>query len=325
MSNTEHVRMMGLLEAMRALVSERERETLTPTLLHTMQSLLPEQSLRFVAAPEAGDETERDPLAAEWLDHLMQWPLSQAAEAPAIVGENYSLHAVVSARQVQGVVIATRRTASGEQPLEIIYALLRIYREFATVIDDAHRDTLTGLLNRRTFEQRIQALLLQARNAPPEVDGPDRRQTHEADQAWLAVLDIDHFKRINDGFGHLYGDEVLILMSRLTQQCMRKSDLVFRFGGEEFAVLLSPCSQHGARTALERLRSTVAAHAFPQVGQVTVSIGFAPVRAQDMPASVVAHADEALYAAKRQGRNQVQQYVPAALAQPEAASAVELF
>ncbi|MBF0125547.1 MAG: GGDEF domain-containing protein, partial [Magnetococcales bacterium] len=135
-----------------------------------------------------------------------------------------------------------------------------------------------------------------------------RRSDQEQKGVCLAVLDIDHFKRVNDRFGHLMGDEVLLLVSRLMDQCLRHTDLLFRFGGEEFIAVLIDVTPNQTALALERLRACIAAYRFPQVEQVTVSIGCVALSSDDMPTTLIDKADQALYYAKEHGRNQVCSY-----------------
>ncbi len=123
--------------------------------------------------------------------------------------------------------------------------------------------------------------------------------------AWLGVIDIDHFKRVNDTHGHLIGDEVLLLMSRLMRATFRFHDHLFRFGGEEFVVLMRCGSDADAAGAFERLRANVEAYLFPQVGRITVSVGFAALRPADTPSAAFERADKAVYWAKQNGRNRV--------------------
>jgi diguanylate cyclase (GGDEF)-like protein len=125
---------------------------------------------------------------------------------------------------------------------------------------------------------------------------------------WLAVMDIDHFKRINDSFGHIIGDEVLILLSQLMRDSFRLHDQLFRFGGEEFVAVLRTGSAEDTARILERFRERVAENAFPLVGQVTISIGYTLVDPLDTPTELVARADSALYYAKQNGRNLVACY-----------------
>jgi diguanylate cyclase (GGDEF)-like protein len=122
------------------------------------------------------------------------------------------------------------------------------------------------------------------------------------------MLDIDHFKRVNDNYGHLIGDEVLLLLARLMRASFRFHDQLYRFGGEEFVVLMRCNGEAQAAGALERLRTNTAEHLFPQVGNITISIGFSEVRTGDTPSGAFERADKAVYYAKEHGRNQVCSY-----------------
>jgi diguanylate cyclase (GGDEF)-like protein len=122
------------------------------------------------------------------------------------------------------------------------------------------------------------------------------------------VVDVDHFKLVNDKFGHLYGDEVLILIANLMTSSFRSQDRVFRFGGEEFVVLLRSTTLDNAQKIIDRFRTNVEAHVFPQVGQVTVSVGFVSISPYESPVNILGRADQALYYAKSHGRNQACHY-----------------
>ncbi len=190
---------------------------------------------------------------------------------------------------------------------ELLEALVKIYSNHLIIIHESERDKLTGLLNRRTFEKKLLRLLsVQRENkALSQRTGgsKERRSYSSSSQAWLAMLDIDHFKHINDTYGHLYGDEVILMLSQKMKQVFREGDLLFRFGGEEFLVVLEPVPMEDAHHALERFRKAMADHVFPQIGKVTVSIGFAGITANDFPQTIVEYADKALYFAKDHGRN----------------------
>ncbi len=195
----------------------------------------------------------------------------------------------------------------------LLFGLLQIYRNYLRLLEESEIDTLTGLLNRRTFDRNLDQMLEQ--DEETEVsddetarDKPARRKGAQVEQNWIAVMDIDHFKKINDQFGHLYGDEVLILMANMMRNCFRHYDKLFRFGGEEFVIILKCTDKFGANQALTRFRKQVERHDFPQVGHVTVSIGFVEIRKGDLSSQVLGKADEALYYAKRHGRNQVCNY-----------------
>jgi diguanylate cyclase (GGDEF)-like protein len=193
--------------------------------------------------------------------------------------------------------------------LHTIGGIVSVYRNFQNLLDYSERDSLTGLLNRKTFDEQLARMLLPGGEADPLLPGQSERRAHLGEEKqWLAVVDVDHFKLVNDKFGHLYGDEVLILIANLLQSSFRAQDRVFRFGGEEFVVLLRSTSLENAWKIIERFRTNVAAHVFPQVGKVTVSVGFVSISASEAPVATLGHADQALYYAKANGRNRACHY-----------------
>lgn len=188
--------------------------------------------------------------------------------------------------------------------LQVMEGILSVYRNYQSLLEYSERDSLTGLLNRKTFDERF-ARLANTKFAEPQEN--DRRQSHDVKSQWLAVVDIDHFKRVNDVFGHLYGDEVLILVANILRASFRSQDRIFRFGGEEFVILLRATTLADARMVFDRFRANVEKHTFPQVGQITVSLGFAAIT-QETPVVILGHADQALYHAKDSGRNRICHY-----------------
>ena len=167
------------------------------------------------------------------------------------------------------------------------------------LVDMSSRDALTGLANRRAFELAL------AR----EVD----RVARSGEPALLLVLDIDHFKRVNDTHGHGAGDQVLRTVARALLDSVRPMDLVARIGGEEFAIILPNCAPLFGATVAERVRRRVERESVSINGQgaaidVTVSLGgaFAPQWVRSTPALWIERADQQLYRAKAQGRNLVQ-------------------
>ena len=195
---------------------------------------------------------------------------------------------------------------------KFIAGYFQIYRNYLRLLDESEHDTLTGLLNRRTFDQNLAKILAEWHknqdSSETDETAPHRRQGESGKGNWLAVIDIDFFKRVNDKYGHLYGDEVLVLLANIMRESFRGYDKLFRFGGEEFVAILRTTDQAGATRALERFREAVAAYVFPQIGQVTVSIGFVEIARQAIPTEVLGHADDALYYAKEHGRNRLCQY-----------------
>jgi diguanylate cyclase (GGDEF)-like protein len=157
----------------------------------------------------------------------------------------------------------------------------------------AYLDGLTGIFNRRFFELRV-------------VEEIDRARRFNSGMAVLMV-DIDQFKRLNDEFGHLLGDEVLRQVSSMFHQQLRKIDVVCRFGGEEFAILLSQTNPQHALGVAEKLRRLVESWQFPGVPRcVTISAGVATFPDHGTTRDeLVKSADAGLYAAKQGGRNRV--------------------
>jgi len=154
----------------------------------------------------------------------------------------------------------------------------------------ANEDPLTGAANRRQLSADLQALTRPPRGQPPAV---------------LAVLDLDHFKRVNDAFGHEAGDRVLVALVEQLSAELREHDGLYRLGGEEFVLLLPQALLAEAGPRLQRLRETLNAHLARLPGAVTVSIGAAELKPGEDGARWLARADAALYAAKQNGRNRV--------------------
>ena len=155
----------------------------------------------------------------------------------------------------------------------------------------ATRDQLTGLFNRRRGAQLLEEL----------------HQRAGALGCPLVVImcDIDHFKRVNDQFGHPAGDRILANVARILKQAVRSSDAVIRWGGEEFLVLLESCPQGVATELAGRIRCRLASFEDNQVGKVTLSLGLARLRPEESVEQLIARADAALYNAKRGGRDQL--------------------
>lgn len=228
----------------------------------------------------------------------------------------------------------TRSRPFSAHSLDVIKGIFQVYKNYQSLLEYSERDALTGLLNRKTFDEQFAQLTApqlssDAGLAPLCPTVPDEVEAEpEPLQQWLALVDIDHFKQINDRFGHLFGDEVLILVANLLRKSFRSEDRIFRFGGEEFVVLLRSIPLAVVRMVLERFRAAVQDHSFPQVGHITVSIGFVSAD-KGAPVEVLGLADQALYYAKEHGRNQVCYYddlVAQGLLQPRVShDDVELF
>jgi diguanylate cyclase (GGDEF)-like protein len=189
-----------------------------------------------------------------------------------------------------------------------VHELLSIYSEHLGLLDYAELDTLTRLHNRKTFDENFDRFIGLAEQARIREEEGSGQNASDGRFCWLGVVDIDKFKRINDNFGHLFGDEVLIRIADLMKKSFRSNDKLFRFGGEEFVVLLRFVTAEHAIMIFERFRIAVEQHEFPQVGQVTCSLGYVQIDPVLTPGEILSRADEALYYCKANGRNQIQRY-----------------
>ncbi|MEO6444870.1 MAG: sensor domain-containing diguanylate cyclase, partial [Gemmatimonadaceae bacterium] len=161
----------------------------------------------------------------------------------------------------------------------------------------AHTDPLTAVLNRRALSERLSAEL-------------ERVKRYESTVS-LLLIDIDHFKRVNDNYGHLVGDDVLMDVGALLQRAVRTVDVVARYGGEEFVIVLPETGEVGATVFAERVRELIEEHEFSHAGgrtlRLTASVGVATYTSPDLETveDLLARADQGLYRAKAEGRNRV--------------------
>ena len=268
------------------------------------------ERVRFVTDPMRGDPdmmlpVDSDPKRQQCLNRLdvvVTEPTTpgglHVTRFPMTVAEGATLWGVAEVSSTQPLTPADWRDTT---------RLLTMYGNILDMLDYSERDALTGLWNRKPFDDLFYKTLKptepQQENHAP--DGVDHRAANTPSNFWLAMVDIDHFKMVNDTYGHLIGDEVLILVARLLKTSFRAYDRVYRFGGEEFLVVLRSADHDAAVAAVERFRANMAAYEFPQAGHITASVGVTEIVAGDSPAAACERADQAVYYAKHNGRNQV--------------------
>lgn len=175
--------------------------------------------------------------------------------------------------------------------ISVIRDLSDLVFEQLRLKEQASHDALTGLLNRRAGQMELDVAFMQA-------------QEHKTSFS-LLMLDIDNFKAVNDTYGHDRGDDVIKTVAGVMTLETRKTDKCIRWGGEEFVVLLPFCGQAKALDISESIRKAVAAHRFPDMGPVTVSIGLVESKPDDTQTTLLERADKLLYASKRLGKNRV--------------------
>jgi diguanylate cyclase (GGDEF)-like protein len=340
--------MSDLVHAVARLTAHRDREALDRGALELVLSCAPQVSIELYrcvgsirqprllpAARAAGGVVTSLPAPWVTLDELQQ-PSAEPLHAMAMLGRRpicdagarHHVFPLLGERHCIALIDLRSQQPLGAERAALIGSLLGIYRNQVALLDYGETDSLTGLLNRKTydaaFHEATRPDAASEQRAPADVE---RRAV--ALQRWLGVIDIDHFKRVNDNHGHLIGDELLLLVAQLMRDSFRYGDALYRFGGEEFVVLLRAPDRAAAQTAFERFRQRMMDHAFPQVGTVTASVGFTSIRDVDLPAGAFERADRAVYFAKQHGRNQVRCFDDLVesgdLEAPERIGAVELF
>jgi diguanylate cyclase (GGDEF)-like protein len=321
--------MPEIVDRLADLTEFRDRDIADVTLVGAFRDLLQPLSVAvFRAVGEPGNERwhSRARLGAgdavassdsmwadlEGLPLLAEFPLREQVlrlgRPTSVAGQTHlALYPLATDQEVVAVLELETTQPLDERDRGLVASVLRIHRNFQGLLDYSERDTLTGLLNRKTFDNSFMKISAAQQAAAAEL-ADDRRGAGPSVGHWLAVVDIDHFKRVNDNFGHLIGDEVLLLLARLMRGSFRFSDRLYRFGGEEFVVLVR-CADHAAAAMVfERLRANTEHYAFPQVGRLTVSVGFTEVKPGDTPSGAFERADKAVYYAKSHGRNQVRSH-----------------
>lgn len=322
-----------IVDNLAEITSHHDRQVLEKSLLKTLNELFPAQGLRLFRVRKhqhgqdisllafcvndvivSSDENPSLNPDASWLSDIM----NAAIEGESIQqyhDDDGSWHLVYPAFDSHGDIFAILLHHCDAVPAHndqrLVHGILKVYANYLALIDKTQRDKLTSLFNRETLDEQITKILVKQSDELNQLNSSpnDSRRRQYAIKHWLGVIDIDNFKFINDNYGHLYGDEVIILVARLmTSGAIRDDDLVYRYGGEEFVVLLKAANETDAMLAFERLREMVAKHPFPQLDKVTVSIGFVEVAEQSSPADVIGQADDALYFAKENGRDQVHSY-----------------
>lgn len=175
-----------------------------------------------------------------------------------------------------------------------IYPLLALLANQITLLNRCANDLLTGLYNRQALDERFKEVF---------THGEFSEQRKVVHNRVLAVIDIDHFKQVNDTYGHLYGDEILVLFSGILKTTFRDEDWLFRYGGDEFVIVMNDATLANAAVVIDRLRVNVARHPFPKVENVTMSIGYTCIEPKLGVGEVFDRADHALYHVKKLGRD----------------------
>lgn len=331
-NNSNQFRVPGLLGKLGLMTSIRDTELLEQSLLRTLGPLLgvldtslyrldDAQLLVRVIHYHRSKVVEADGVArmVERIEEIVQ--VSEVPPEVIALTENVRLLGKPCARalgsdmliaypllggdEVRGYFVFRRDREASPTEDATIRGVLEVFSNYYALLDVSQRDRLTGLLNRQALENNFERIWSAMARPDSVHERADGRRSKVAGKFWLAVIDIDHFKRINDTYGHMVGDEILLLATRLMQNTFRSSDLLYRYGGEEFVAIISAENEAIARNVFERVRLAIEAHVFPRIDAMTVSIGYAEVDPDILPVEVLSRADRSLYQAKQDGRNRI--------------------
>lgn len=314
--------LISYLDAIVALTCQREAHGLTASLIDSLCQHVRAQRFRLLAVSHFDNDANLDEsniqsaVVRDWLDPLstpiplrLDQDLLACARTKDRISRKLSgtggrrlILPIVGVSNVTALLVIEGMREVGSED-EVLARLLQIFSNQLYLLSRNELDGLTGLHNRQSFDERIKHFVLSA--------GHDEKRAHASVAPQcnsLALLDIDHFKMVNDKYGHLYGDEVLVQFSRLMSRSFRHQDMMFRYGGEEFALVMIGTSPEAAMPALESFRQALEAYEFPQVGCKTVSIGVAGISPGESVDTIINRADKALYYVKQNGRNQVSCY-----------------
>lgn len=306
-----------LLDQLVDLTAIRDLELMEFSLLRTLYSFLKPQSLSLIHLDTKGQPrreliygNQKYIVRTEDLHlsddvRLADEDLISSGRQQHIVrveGGFLIIISLLTTRSTHSYILIHRELELSMMDSHLVAGVLQICRNFFNLLLHAQTDKLTGLANRQTFDESISKIY---ELIPPENDPiPHERRKNRPTSYWLVMIDIDHFKSVNDRFGHLYGDEVLVLLAQMIKASFRDDDMIFRFGGEEFVAILRCPDYLSCYTSLERFRVKVKNASFPQVGQVTVSLGVTQMVRETFITTLLDYADQALYYSKNNGRNQ---------------------
>lgn len=260
-------------------------EEINQILVDSLQKLYPSSTIFLYRGRYAKDQRSNELMLCSGSD----------GEDPQ--GYKYSLIQyikIATGDKVAATLIVCCKTAVQTKPQ--LNWLIEVFTNQLNHINQASLDKLTGLLTRDLFEFYIQRIYT-------ENSQEKRRDTDRPSQCALAFIDIDDFKHVNDQFGHLIGDEVLLLISQVMKKTFRSDDLLFRFGGEEFVAILRDCDLQTCKVVLERFRKTIEDFKFPLIDHLTVSIGYTLINNHFNQDELLGRADKTLYYVKNNGKN----------------------
>ncbi len=324
------------------LTDHRDRDLLELTLAKALIDLLPIQ--RVVVARVVSEEGIKRWLEITTLDHKgggkVVDPLRVDFQALPLLDDNRQRFNCLLARErvefawagedgprinylplfaesrleEEGVIEIHSGFALGEAQMEAIHDVLHVFRNMYNLLAYSDRDALTGLLNRKSLDDTFYSAVLEEMDDAQDAHSKALEQTaapgHERRHRvppnyWLGTISVDNFGIIGDKSGHLIAEEVLLLVARIMNNTFRTYDRLYRFGQEQFAVLMHCPDEALVLAAFERFRANMEKFNFPQVGRVTASAGFTRITADDSPSTALERAERAVDYAQHNGYNKV--------------------
>lgn len=203
---------------------------------------------------------------------------------------------------IQTIVFCKAKKLKGDE-VQLIEGLAKVYENYQNILNASERDGLTGLYNRKLLTTKIDSLLDRFL-----IQGASKSEVSHHFH-WVCIFDIDNFKKINDKLGHVFGDEVILLVTSIMKETFDEEDILFRYGGDEFVVILHPQTREEMEKTVHRFIEKVNMRDYGQAKRVSISMGSASINKQELNAiTVLGFADQALYRAKQNGINQVAFY-----------------
>ncbi|APW43655.1 GGDEF domain-containing protein [Rhodoferax saidenbachensis] len=219
-----------------------------------------------------------------------------------------------SRMEEEGVIEIHSAFALGDAQMGAIADVLHVFRNMYNLLAYSDRDALTGLLNRKSLDDTFYSAVLeeldegaqaQSRAQDATVAPGQERRHRVPPNYWLGTVNVDNFGILSDKGGHLIAEEVLLLVARIMNNTFRTYDRIYRFGGEQFAVLMHCPDEALVLAAFERFRANMEKFNFPQVGRVTASAGFTRITADDSPSTALERTERAVDYAQHNGYNKV--------------------
>lgn len=316
-----------ILQSVVDITKQRDLDSMESSLLSTLAELLPIVDISIVKSLEDNNITCAEEVISLSINPAKKDPYIWTADSKIILTDEYFNQCLASST------ITTHHDENGlyryffpvcedshtigclyissledlSEHINLIEGFAKVYENYMVIFNKSERDKLTGLFNRRTFDNKLSRLFklqhCQSQQNIANPEAPTRRREDENSSVWLVIADIDFFKKINDNYGHVYGDEVILTISQIMKSCFRTSDLLFRVGGEEFVILLGSAPKDVAEALIQRFLKTVKEHVFSEIGTVTISAGYTKISDKDYPPAILECADKALYYAKEHGRD----------------------